>query len=107
MNMTTSAFASRKSSRAKVLPSTDGRRKSGQGVPSGRSRLSVSAMFAGSARACVVQGCAGGSVPRAHQRRDRVPALDVAALLAVVDVPAGLVLKCHAGDGDAGAVLHL
>src|SRR4030095_14241779 len=44
MNITTSVFASQKSSRATTFPSTDGRRKSGHGVPSGRSRLSVSAM---------------------------------------------------------------
>src|SRR5438105_2526623 len=41
MNITTSTAFSLKSSRAKVFPSTDSRRKSGHGVPSGRSRLSV------------------------------------------------------------------
>src|SRR6266478_5190035 len=41
MNITTSTGFSLKSSRAKVFPSTDSRRKSGHGVPSGRSRLSV------------------------------------------------------------------
>src|SRR5262245_24922337 len=44
MNITTRTGLSLKSSRATVRPSTAGRRKSGQGLPRGMSRLSVSAM---------------------------------------------------------------